>query len=106
MNPQKAKKAGSKIERFFQICYSSVMERDRFIRKAKKFVDEQILDKDIIDTLWIATVLGLFYFFKGSVEARRVRMINNMHRVRENHRISPLNPKAVKEVGYIVDASD
>lgn len=81
------------------------MERDRFARKVGRFVNEQILDKDIIDTLWVATALGVYYTFKGYVDSKKVRMRNNVHRVIENKNVAPVNSNIVKEVGHIVEAS-
>lgn len=87
------------------------MERPRFgrrnegfTRKLGRFVEERVLEVDIIDTVLVATVLGTAYILKDYFERRRVRLQNNLARAVENRNIAPLNPNLVKEIGHIVSS--
>lgn len=86
------------------------MERARFgyrdagiTRKLGRFI-EHILEADIIDTLWVATILGTAFLIKDYFETRRVRVKNNLARARENRNIAPLNPNIVREIKHIASS--
>lgn len=87
------------------------MERERtgkdknFVAKAKKFVEDKILDSDILANFLAGSIVGSISMILYYVEANKTRFRNNVVRLSESRReIAPLNPKIVKDMKDIASS--
>lgn len=91
------------------MLYSPQVELLRFGRsrhesvskKVGRFVEDHILDADILDGFIVGTALGTGYLLKDYFARNRVRVQNNLTRRLENGNIAPLDPEIAKEIGHI-----
>lgn len=78
------------------------MERDRFLRKVDRFVEDHVLEADLPEVLVLAGFFGTLFFLRNFFNPEISKAKDQAVKVKDYFTLRPLGHKVVRELGEIL----